>query len=275
MEVRYPDFDLDGFDAHWTPQVEVAQMVNAFHLVPVYIEPFLIKVMRKVKAQLDAVADAELIADIDIFNKQEGQHTKVHGAYFRAMRDCGYGDAMAGIERDYAAEYERFLADKPLRFLLAYCEAFEAFASTTSAVWVDVENAEYFVGAQQVPIDIWRWHLAEEFEHRTVVFRAYERLYGRPRVRSYLYRVRIFFYTQAHMGKFTKRLTKALIAHDHASMSESERVASRKRARSAELKMTRRYIPRVFRPLSPWYDPADAPAPIHQDEILARYSVQA
>ena len=74
MKVRNPHFDFSNTRAHWCTSPEQSQVINAGNIIPTYIEPFLIKVMRKAAKELDPVADAELIADMDIFNRQEAQN---------------------------------------------------------------------------------------------------------------------------------------------------------------------------------------------------------
>ena len=271
MKVRYPDFDFSDMTPHWASNPEAAQCINASHLVPAYIEPFLIKVMRRAKAELDPTRDAELIADIDVFNKQEGQHTKLHGGYMRMLRSHGY-DGMAEIEQRYAGDYERFLETKSLRFLLAYCDAFEAVGSAIAPTWVDGEMDDALEGADERALGIWKWHLGEEYEHRTVVFRTYERLYGKPAVRSYLYRVALFLYCGVHLGKHVGRLRKYLLATDRAGMSASELAASKARQKAAPSPTGgRANIRRMLRPFSPVYDPAKVPPPRCLDAVLAEY----
>lgn len=50
---------------------------------------------------------------------------------------------------------------------------------------------------------MWRWHLAEEFEHRTVCSDVYYELSGLNPVAAYFYRVYGYFYAIAHLGRFT------------------------------------------------------------------------
>ena len=175
MQVRYPKFDFSTTKPHWCDNPEHAQMINGGNIIPAYIEPFLIKVMRRAKQELDPVADAELIADIDVFNKQEGQHLKMHGGMMTMLRENGYS-GMKPIEEAYEADYDRFLAEKSLPWLLAYCDGFEAFGAASAEPWLDGAITSDLSGADPQVTELFRWHLAEEFEHRTVCNRLYHRL---------------------------------------------------------------------------------------------------
>ncbi len=267
--MRRPDIDFSDVGPHWAPNTEAAHLINAANLVPAYVEPFLLKVMRQAKRRLDPAGDADLLADLDIFNGQEAQHTRMHAAAFRVVRDRYPG--VVEYEDAYRASYDRFLAGKSLRFLLAYADGFEAYASATAPAWVDGALDPLFAGGDQRSLDVWKWHLAEEYEHRSVVFSVYERLYGRPAWRAWLYRAAMYVYTQVHLGWFTARLYRYLLARDRAGMSARERIASRRRTRAVAVHAGRAFLRDMLRPLSPVYDPARVPPPTRLEETLARY----
>ena len=272
MKVRYPQFDFTDTVPHWGASPEQSQVINAGNIIPAYIEPFLIKVMRKARRELDPVADAELIADMDIFNQQEAQHMKVHGAMMTVLRENGYRD-MKPIEEAYAADYERFLQEKPLEWLLAYCEGFEAFGSNTAETWLDGRMEGSIEGADPQIVAMFRWHLAEEYEHRTVAHRVYQRLgsTGGP-VRTYVRRLRGLYDAAVHMMGYAKQLEKYLIETDQKDMTPSELAASNARLKQAK-KVKAAPSPKAFlKILSPRYNPEHTPPPKNLDAVLALYS---
>src|ERR1700733_8689890 len=175
MQVRHPTFDLTGMRAHWAPNHEWVQHINATGIVPSAIEPFLIKVMRRGKAELDPVVDAELIADVEIFNRQEAQHYKMHELFNDAVEGDGYPD-FHRYDNALKADYAEFLSTKDLEWLLAYCEAFESIVAVGAGQWVDLGWGDYLHGGDPRVVKLWRWHLAEEYEHRTVVHRLFHRI---------------------------------------------------------------------------------------------------
>jgi predicted metal-dependent hydrolase len=270
MHTRYPDFDFSTCTPDWVPgNREVAHSVDAMGIVPAYIEPFLIKVMNRAKAELDPERDAELIRDIDIFNKQEGQHFKFHRAYMKMLRDNGYA-SIKQHEADYEADYDRFLATKSLRWLVAYCEGFEATGSGTATYWVDELNSDMLQGADRRPIELWRWHLAEEYEHRMVMFTLYHRLYGQRRVRAYFYRLYGFYNSTMHIQRYVMRTAAEMMATDRATMTPAEVKASKHRDFVAKRQSARQSVG-VLRALSPFYNPAKSPPPKRLASVLATY----
>jgi uncharacterized protein len=272
MQVRYPKFDFSHTSPHWNENKELSQWINAGNIIPAYIEPFLIKVMRKARAELDPVADAELIADIDTFNKQEAQHMKVHAAMMTVVRENGYA-GMKSIEEAYQADYNRFLAEKPLEWLLAYCEGFEAFGSTSAESWIDGKMEGDIPGADPQVVEMFRWHLAEEFEHRTVAHRVFQRLGSRGGpVRAYLRRLRGVYDAATHMLSYSNKLAAYLIATDQEGMSEQELAESNARYKAAKKVQAAPSKVNFLRILSPWYDPAKTAPPQHLDAVLLQYS---
>ena len=85
----------------WGANAEATLRWNTTSLVVKPIEIFLLKVMRKAKAELDRSADSELLRDVDLFNKQEAQHFKTHAAFNKVIRDwCADVEPIrAGIRR--------------------------------------------------------------------------------------------------------------------------------------------------------------------------------
>jgi predicted metal-dependent hydrolase len=127
MQVRFPKWNFTGLRAHWAPHSEFAQIYNAASTVPAYIEPYLLKVMRLAKEKIDP-ANAELHRKLDIFIKQEMQHCKLHLSFNKAIRADGY-EGMLEFEKQYEADYDRYLKTKSLRFNMAYSEGFEAMSA--------------------------------------------------------------------------------------------------------------------------------------------------
>lgn len=272
MQVRYPKFDFSQTVPHWCDNPEQAQTINAGNIIPAYIEPFLIKVMRIAKAKLDPEMDAQLIADIDIFNQQEAQHMKVHTEMMKLVRENGY-PGMKPIEEAYAADYARFLEEKPLEWLLAYCEGFEAFGSNTAEAWLDGRMEGNIEGADRTVVEMFRWHLAEEYEHRTVCYRVFHRLAnsGGP-IRTYFRRLRGLYISATHMMGYAKQLENYLIETDQKDMSPEQLSASKARLKKAKKVQPVPTFAGFLRVLSPWYDPAKTPAPKNLNMVLTAYA---
>lgn len=268
MKVRLPTFDFSSIRPHWAPVREFAQSYNAFSTVPAHIEPFLVKVMMRVK---DALGDShpKLRESIEIFNKQEVQHCKQHVAFNKMLYKSGYA-GMQALEKPYKDDYQRFLETRSLRFNVAYCEGFEAMGSSAGQVFFE-ELDEYLEGADAAAVDLWKWHLAEEFEHREVCFQAYKALYGNG-LYAWLYRVWAFGYAVKHIGSHTARVADYLNQIDRQGMTEEQRQASLERQKLLKARISKASKKRLIKVLSPFYDPAKMVPSPGMAELLARFA---
>ena len=268
MQVRFPKWDFTKVRAHWAPHHEFAQMQNAASTVPAYIEPYLVKVMQRAQAALDPEY-VKLHQDLAIFIKQEMQHCRQHIAFNKALRADGY-EGMLPIERAYEADYERFLRDKSLRFNVAYSEGFEAVSS------VAVDNffeafGEFLEGADPEAVELWKWHLAEEYEHREVAHDVYHALFGRGPV-AYVVRIWGFFYAVKHIRAHVRLVQSYLLETDRAGMTAEERAASIARQQHVQEVTGRHAKAHLKRILSPFYKPALRTPPHGLNDVLERYA---
>jgi predicted metal-dependent hydrolase len=273
MKARFPRFDFSNVRAHWAPVVEFAQSGNAASLIPAHIEPYLLKVMRKCQPLLkQRGASPELQRDLDIFIKQEMQHCKQHISFNNRIHALGY-EALKPLETKLAADFDEFLNKRSLRFNLAYCEGFESM-SATACIYYFEDYLPYLEGADKEPADMWKWHLAEEFEHRTVCFDVFHELSGLDPVSRYFYRVYGYFYALVHLAKFAIAAGKVLTAIDHKSMSPEEIAASQARA-AAVKKVTKSRMPGMMLTiLAPWYHPRNRREPLGYSAYLAQFEAE-
>ncbi|WP_068070411.1 metal-dependent hydrolase [Novosphingobium lentum] len=272
MKARFPKFDFSNLRAHWAPNWEFAQRANAASLIPAHIEPYLLKVMMQAKQDIDP-AKVRLHEDLDIFIKQEMQHCRQHIAFNKRMHALGY-ELLKPIEQDFAATFARFLATKSLRFNLAYSEGFESLSATACELYFEDYN-ELLEDADPEPTNMWRWHLAEEFEHRTVCSDVYHELSGLNPVFAYFYRLYGYFYAVLHLGRFQLMVSRKLLEQDRATMSPDELTASLARDKYARKIMGRRFFSNLLKICSPFYDPLKRREPVgyraYLQEFEARY----
>jgi predicted metal-dependent hydrolase len=267
MQVRFPKWDFSKIRAHWAPNHEFAQIQNAASTVPAYIEPYLVKVMLKAQAALDPRHE-QLHRDLAIFIKQEMQHCKQHIAFNKALRADGY-EGMLPLEQKYEADYQRFLEKKSLRFNCAYSEGFEAMSSVAVTAFFE-EYDEFFEGADPEAVDLWKWHLAEEYEHREVAHDVYHALFGRG-IFSYLYRIYGFFYAMSHIRAHVRRVQAFLLAKDREGMTPEQIAQSEERVARIKAATARRAKEHLKAILSPSYQPATRPAPKGVMDYLERF----
>lgn len=253
MKVRKPSLDYSEVPLYWSENREFAQRWNAGSFVPAYIEPFLVKVLREAQPVI-GTDDAKLADDVDIFIKQEMEHCKRHVKFNRRFASFGY-DELKPLETAFAKDYDDWMTSKSLRFRLAYCEGFEAM-SAISVTAIFEESDEFFATADQNVVDLWKWHLAEEYEHRTVMYDVFHEMYGKNPVTSYFWRIYGLFYAMVHMGGFSARATKVLLDKDRSTMTPeqlAQSIANEKRAKKA---LTRPALKHLLEILSPFYKPA-------------------
>jgi len=273
MKLRRLKMDFSKARPHWAPNREFAQNQNAASLMPVHVEPYLIKVMLRAKELLEP-AHAALKADIDLFVQQESQHYKQHQQFNKALYAAGY-DRLPEFEQELAADYKRFLAERSLRFNCAYCEGFETMGPPNARAYFE-RYADLLEGADQHAVDLWKWHMLEEYEHRDVVYRVYHALFGsKGWFNHYIYRVYGFLCTLKHLGGWGNRVTAYLIAKDREQMDYAQLHTSRERERAYKKAIRRRYVPQLLRVLHPSYDPRHMwPEPEGMSEFGRRIEVQ-
>ena len=177
LTVRKPRFDFTDSVPHWGDNVEAVTIFNSGAIIPTPIERYLIRVMRMAKQQLDPVIDAELIEIIELFNKQEGQHHKLHNDLMAMLTAKAY-PRLREFEAAFDADLKEFLATKSLAWNLAYCEGFESTGCALAEAWIDGGIKEICGDHGSIPMQLWMWHMAEEFEHRSVVHDVLHRIYG-------------------------------------------------------------------------------------------------
>lgn len=271
MQVRFPKWDFSTMRAHWAPNHEFAQMQNAASIVPAYIEPYLVKVMQQAQQALSP-SHKKLHQDLTIFIKQEMQHCRQHLAFNKALRSQGY-EGLLEIEKEYERDYQNFLANRSLRFNCAYSEGFEAVSAIAVTNYYE-EFGEFLDGADPDAVALWKWHLAEEFEHREVAHDVYHALFGHG-LFSYLYRVWAFFYAVKHLRSYVVKAEAYLLSVDRAGMTPEELEASlarQKRVREATGRRAKEHLKVI---LSPFYKPGKRVAPVGLQDILDQFARKA
>ncbi len=255
--------DLDPVICEGQPE-ESFLNVGLSLLLP-YLEPYLIRTMREAKKQLQ---DPALIADIDGFNAQEGQHYRQHIRFNEAIRSR-VPEAMRALESELDADYQRFSKTRSLRWNLAYAEGFEAFTTAMARFSFETGMIDHLVPPAR---ELFRWHLIEELEHRTVAFDVYEAI-----GKSYFYRLFVGLYAQWHLNRFVLRASRALTIADPEGFRRKYGGlrAAWGRTRPMLWLAARRLFPKIFATYLPWYTPHEIPLPPGAAELAAQYTAMA
>lgn len=265
MQVRVLEADFSTIDPHWAENKEFAQLYNAASVCPAYLEPYLVKVMTAAKKALPAKFE-KLHEDVRVFTLQEMQHCKQHIQFNNVLRKA-YPD-IEPLEKAYAADYERFLKTKSLQFNVAYSEGFEAMSAIPTTCFFE-DFDEYWAGSDPRAEALWKWHLAEEYEHREVMHDLYAALYGRGPL-AYLYRLYGFFYATWHITKHIKGVSNLLLGKDRKGMTADELAASKERESKINKLAMKHAIRHIRQIISPFYNPSKRLPPRGVAEILAQ-----
>lgn len=266
MEVRKVQIDFSDAAVHWNrEQPEWCQIWNAMSTAVPALEQFLIKVVRQAKEQLPASAPDWQRQDMADFVAQEGRHFRLHMTWNKMMADQGYEFAKA--EEKLRADYDRYLETKGHKFCLAYCEGFETFGPIIAALFFD-RSADMMKDWHEPSCHLWRWHIAEEYEHRTVVNYSYKHLYD-----DYWVRIYGLWFAAAHLFSYALGNGWKMTNQDLASGRLKGRLRSHARFAKATGRVVRSVIPDMIRHAHRRnYDPALLPAPTNVLELLAETS---
>lgn len=265
MKVRNPKIEFSESLPHWSDNREFAQITNGGSMALPYLEPYLNKIMLMARAKLDH--NSQLQADIMTFVGQEGHHYRQHKLYNRVL--VNRYPALADYERHMKAEYDRLLSSKSFKFNCAYCEGFES-GGLIAAQFFFEEIDDLLRNADPKVVRLWKWHYAEEYEHKTVCYDVYKDLFG-----GYFYRLYGLFYAMRHLGGLTRGASRILLEADRETMTPEERAVSVKREKKF---MTRQFLfmlPRIVKILSPFYDPRRRREPRGAAEVLHQVDMVA
>lgn len=272
MQVRMPDFEFSDATARWMPRApEMAQLLNAHSIVIPHLERFLNRVMARARAEIpaDSPRAEQVRADISTFIKQESCHYTIHGAFNEMMLRSGY-DRLPELEAGIVAHYNRLLETRSLPFLVGYCEGFEALTPPIASGWFDGSMDRITRDAQPNPLNMWRWHIMEEFEHRTVCHDAFELISGSYPLRLYTFTYQLFWFE-----RMVAKIYRYLLSVDRAGMAPEQVARSKKLARMSMIGFYTPIMKGMTRILRPNYSPRAIPEPVGwadtRDEIEAHW----
>ena len=258
MKARNPKIDFTQSLPHWSENREFAQLTNGGAVTLPYLEPYLNKVMAAASKQLDHRPDLQ--ADIATFMEQEGHHYRQHRLFNKVLSERY--PALAELEREMKADYDRFLASKSLKFNTAYCEGFECQGVIYGQFFFEGID-DLLASSDPKVARLWQWHLAEEFEHKTVCYDVFHALYG-----GYFMRLYGLISAMRHLGGFTKRAAAILLEQDRQGMAPTELKASKAREKAFKKRQGAYMLPQLLKVLSPFYNPRQRPQPRGTVELL-------
>lgn len=266
MRVRMPLIDFTNVPARWMPRnPELAQLMNAQSVGVPYLERFLNKVMQRARQQMQGndPVTSQLRADIQVFVKQESCHTAIHSAFNKAMIADGYPE-LPHFEAIIAAHYDHLLKSKSLKFLVAYCEGFETFGPPIAKDWLDGMMDRYFADADPQAAMLYRWHVMEEFEHRTVAYDTFKAIGG-----GYFLRIYGYFFQMYHYNRLGKMVNKYMLAVDRSKMTPEQVEQSKRNAKEASKVLMGPVLKGMLKTLMPWYSPRELEIPDRYGQLVS------
>lgn len=245
---KMPFSFADALDPHWNNnRPEWSHMVNGASLAMPFLEPYLIRTLRKALAKID---DEELRLEVKLYMGQEAQHYQQHRKFNDLLISQGYPELLA-IEEQMKADFAHFETNRSLTFNLAYACGFESLALGIGH-WL-VKNRDYLFGGSDSRVaSLILWHFVEEIEHKNVAFDAYQAVYG-----NYFYRVFGTLFATLHVVKYSRKAYQAMLKNDGLWTNLSSRWAL--------LKMTTRFLanmlPALLKACRPGHHPSTVKDP--------------
>ena len=180
-------FNFSNSSIHWIPEDPFSSHTyNAINLLLPAGEFWFCRVFNKA---LPLIKDAQLKEDVRAFIKQEATHARAHiqGQKFMTEQHYNLDEGLKTAE----TLFEQLLSDKPfglelskLKWLASYwltirvgiVAAIEHFTGVIGQWTLDHSHNWDKYGADAEMSDLFRWHLAEEVEHRNVAFDLFQHL---------------------------------------------------------------------------------------------------
>lgn len=177
-------FNLDGTPLHWIPgDAYASHVINGIHMLLPAGEFWFCRIYNKA---LPMVSDAQLRADVEGFIRQEAIHARVHEGGQAWLQQHGIDTGTFVARADHV--FGTLLGDAPLgiaplrqplwekQWLILRVGIVAAIEHFTGMLGQWAMDNTSWDKADPVMADVFRWHLAEEVEHRCVAFDLYEHL---------------------------------------------------------------------------------------------------
>jgi len=237
---RFQFRDLDSIPKYWFGGNKiVTHLENTFSIM---IPPGELFFIRSVRNYADRIDDPELAPLVQAFIQQEGHHTRAHNAFNAHLADHGID---VKREEAFAARVmERASRWLPKKIQLGITVFFEHLTATGAHVLF----AEPELAGRMHPeaLRFWRWHAAEELEHKAVAFDLLRAAGGGYWTRMISVAVGLLWFGPA-FAIMARRMIKA----DPEPTTEAMRADAReidRISRRAQTELLKAYFRRDFHP---------------------------
>lgn len=264
LHVRKPVLNVRATPLIWSRIPEFSIGWNGSSICIPFYEHYLCNVAKSVRDQ--CCGDNPGLRDqLDDFIRQEGTHARYHSESNRRFLDGGNPDLEA-IVHDLVASLQTLRKERSLAYNMAFCAGFENTA-TYSALYLFQHCDDLFEGADPNGVNLFLWHVAEEFEHRSVCHDAFTAISG-----SYVTRIAGLAHSFRHIGGFFDRAIDVVLRQWQEGLSESERKESQRRHRALKRRQNRFILPRLGTLLNPRFDPARFVVPPKIEHALTHFA---
>lgn len=265
IPIRKMNFEVPGAEdfnpLYIAGNATMSYLHTALGLYVVYMEPFIVKSLRKVMPQ---IRDEALREEVDRFCRQESQHYQHHADFNKVVLTRNYPGLEERLDR-LRDDFDGFLRDRSDRFRVGFVEGFESFTSQDALSLLDSGIYEHKRSDPRFA-RLFKWHLTEEVEHRNVAYDIYQHLYG-----NYLVRAGMCWTAQCHLFSFYDDCMRIM------SAAEGQRGGARYRTTFKHRLLFTRVDPFVkrLRTMLPGYTPHHLHVPTVVVDLADRLSVQA
>lgn len=270
--IRFPRIDYSDVPRRWANNLPFCHDRNATGIIPAPVEPWLIKLLQRVLPMIPD-ADAEVRAGVEGFIGQESQHFRQHRQFIKALVDLGYVDAPKYADK-LAADLEEFSRTRSLKFLLAYADGFKSLGAVAAKIWFE-QSDEMLGDYDNAAVRLWKWHMAEEFEHREVCFELFKSLYCRNPItkitNGYFYRLYGLWFAMKHLGGIGRDASRHMRRVDTANMTPEEKAEFYREMGVFKAFLKKTALKPLLTNLLPWYNPGRKKAPKGMWEYLRRF----
>lgn len=253
MLSRRPDIDLPATPRVWTRIPEFSLYNDGSSVCVPYYEHYLNNVAKEVR---DSHCDdrPDLKEMLDVFIRQESTHARYHAAFNQRMMGNGNPELQAIVD-ELVADLRRLRKKRSLAFNMAFCAGFENTA-TFSSIYLFQHCNDLFEGADPGGANLFLWHVAEEFEHRSVCHEAFRAISG-----NYFIRVAGLAFSFWHVGRSFNRAAAVVMRQWRETVPPEERRASIRRHKRLARRQMLFILPRLLFLLRPGFDPARLKVP--------------
>lgn len=173
LVVRNYKFDVGrNVPRKWHPRGQA--VTTFFNNLSIFFPPGERFFMASVNAHRRHILDDALLEEVRAFCGQEGIHSREHDRYNEMLEAQGY--PAAALEEKVRVLLARVQKRLPKRMRLAATCALEHFTALMGQIVL--EDPRILEGADPTMAELWRWHSAEENEHKSTPYDVYRAANG-------------------------------------------------------------------------------------------------